>query len=577
MIAFSAKKSRIAILNILKMLSCKNLTVKVPNSPEPILKNASVAFKPHAMNAVIGPSGCGKTTLIKAMIKILPSEGESFFCGEKINASEDLVGKVGFAPQFTCVHPMLTVREALQSALDISVRDSAAKAERIDYILKITGLCEHADKLVSSLSGGQLRRIGLGVELANDPTAMCCDEVTSGLDPLSENAILDLLKGLCESRGKTFICIIHNLAKLDYFDKITVVYGGEIVFQGNLQELLEYFEIDSALKLYDRLNERDMDHWRAKFAECGGHMDDEDFASTCAAGLESVPARRPSMLSQLATLLKRRYKLFFRDSTYLLLTMAISFGFPLVVVIFALGGLPQIEGLALDRNLGAIEELQSTLAMQISAANVSTLVTGLILFQVVLLALMGANNSAREIAGERNLYEKERLIGLSPAAYALSKIIFTSSLALFQGVWMCVFVKYVCQFPGGVVMQAADLAMICVAMTAVCLAFSALFSSPDKSNLVSIYLVGFQLPLSGVVLALPEFLKWVCRPFISTYWGWAGYMTTMKDTRIYDAYVMMSEGWNFTPSPEVSIAVLAVQFAVACGFVFYGCRAKKWN
>ena len=134
-----------------------------------------------------------------------------------------------------------------------------------------------------------------------------------------------------------------------------------------------------------------------------------------------------------------------------------------------------------------------------------------------------------------------------------------------------------CQFPGGVVMQAADLAMICVAMTAVCLAFSALFSSPDKSNLVSIYLVGFQLPLSGVVLALPEFLKWVCRPFISTYWGWAGYMTTMKDTRIYDAYVMMSEGWNFTPSPEVSIAVLAVQFAVACGFVFYGCRAKKWN
>lgn len=64
------------------------------------------------------------------------------------------------------------------------------------------------------------------------------------------------------------------------------------------------------------------------------------------------------------------------------------------------------------RSLGALDELRESLKMQISAANTSAIVTGLILFQVVLLALMGANNSAREIAGERALYEKERLLGL---------------------------------------------------------------------------------------------------------------------------------------------------------------------
>ena len=559
------------------MLSCKNLTVRVPNSDEPILKNANVSFAPRAMNAVIGPSGCGKTTLVKAMLKIISAEGDSFYSGCKVESSEDLVGKVGFAPQFTCVHPMLTVREALESALDIAVADSTGRAERLESILSIVGLSEHKDKLVGSLSGGQLRRIGLAVELANNPSTMVCDEVTSGLDPLSENSILDLLQKLAREQSKTFICIIHNLAKLDYFDKITVVCAGEIVFQGNLDELKTYFEIDSALSLYDRLNDFDISVWRKKWAdylaERAEVLDDENESENA----EELQYSRPSMLSQLITLLGRRYKLFFRDTTYLLLTLGITFGFPLVVVIFSIGGLPQIESLALERNLGALDELKETLKMQISAANTSTIVTGLILFQVVLLSLIGANNSAREIAGERNLYEKERLIGLRPSAYAFSKIIFTSSLALFQGVWMCVFVKYVCGFPGSVVVQSLNLAMVCITMTAICLAFSAIFSSSDKANLVSIYLVGFQLPLSGVVLALPEALKWVCRPFISTYWGWAGYMTSMKNTRIYDAYIQTKPDWDFMPDPELAIAVLTLQCLLAVGVVFYGCFSKRWN
>ena len=84
------------------MLSCKNLTVKVPGAERPILSEAQVSFKPRAMNAVIGPSGCGKTTLLKAMTRIIKCGGETFFCGEKFGRSEDLVGKVGYAPQFTC-------------------------------------------------------------------------------------------------------------------------------------------------------------------------------------------------------------------------------------------------------------------------------------------------------------------------------------------------------------------------------------------------------------------------------------------------------------------------------------------
>ena len=558
------------------MIGCRNLTVRVPNSDTPILDNAEAVFEPHAMNAVIGPSGCGKTTLVKAMLRIFPSSGDVYFGGGKVDSGEELVGRVGFAPQFTCVHPMLTVREALESAFDIAVADSSNREGRIAEILKIVGLAEHADTLVGSLSGGQLRRMGLAVELANDPATMVCDEVTSGLDPLSENSILDLLQSLSRERGKTFICIIHNLAKLDYFERVTVVFGGGVVFQGTPDGLKKYFEIDSPLSLYDRLNDFDAAHWREKWNAAKQPFFETDSPEEGGADAD-VPCRRPSFSAQLVALLLRRWKLFFRDSTYLLLTLGITFGFPLVVVVFSIGGLPQIESLALDRSLGALDELRESLKFQIGAANTSAIVTGLILFQVVLLSLIGANNSAREIAGERNLYEKERLIGLCPSAYALSKVLFTSALAVFQGVWMCGFVKYVCGFPGSFAVQAAELSLVCVAMTAICLAFSSIFSSSDKANLVSIYLVGFQLPLSGVVLALPEALKWVCRPFIGTYWGWAGYMSSMKHTRIYDAFIQTKPDWEFVPSPSLAASVLLLHFAVAVTVVFWGCKTRKWN
>ncbi len=350
-----------------------------------------------------------------------------------------------------------------------------------------------------------------------------------------------------------------------------MIFQGNVVFQGSLEELNAYFEIDNPLSLYDKLNTQSLEYWLAKKEESNALVQDDG-------NYPEIQTRQgTSLLYQSIIILKRRLKLFFRDSTYLLLSSAITFGFPLMVVIFALGGLPQIEGLALDRNYGLLEELQQNISMQIQAVSTSTLITGLILFQVVLLNLMASNNGAREIASERNLYEKERLIGLNPVAYCLSKIFFVSILAIFQSIWMCAFVKYVCGFPGSFVSQAFILSMVGLAMTMVCLAFSALSNSADKSSLLSIYLVGFQLPLSGVVLALPEYLVWICRPFINTYWGWSGYMTTMKDSRIYDTFVQTQLTPPSLPSTFTVSLVLGAHIIIAIYAVFWGCFKKKWN
>ena len=193
------------------MLSCANLTVRAGADGPVILDGATARFLPKGLNAVIGPSGCGKTTLMKAILGILPSEGEASLAGTPIASTEDLVGKVGFAPQFTAAQPQLTVNESLDYALRLAVPSAAERRRRLESVLKVTGLAPHRDKRVSSLSGGQLRRLSLGLELTLDPPCMVCDEVTSGLDPQSEDQILALLRQLANDGDKSFVCIIHNL------------------------------------------------------------------------------------------------------------------------------------------------------------------------------------------------------------------------------------------------------------------------------------------------------------------------------------------------------------------------------
>jgi ABC-type multidrug transport system ATPase subunit len=565
------------------MLSCQNLTVQAGTDGPVILDGANARFLPRGLNAVIGPSGCGKTTLMKAILGILPSTGEASLAGQPISCTEDLVGKVGFAPQFTAAQAQLTVKESLDYALRLAVPDAAERHRRLESVLGVTGLSPHREKRVSSLSGGQLRRLSLGIELTLDPPCMVCDEVTSGLDPQSEDQILALLRQLVVSGGKSFVCIIHNLGKLNQFDWVTVVYQGDVVFQGSPDTLLSYFGIPDGLRLYEVLNAQDLAYWRDRWAihqaEHTGEFEAAAAVASEVAPVEVLPEPEvPGGISQFFTLLARRFRLFFRDTGYLGLTLAITFGFPLLVIIFNLSGEWNILKEPLDSNVASIKEVQTALRVQISNAQVASMAAGLVMFQVILLTLMGANNGGREISAERILYEKERMTGLRPWSYAFSKIFFVACIAIFQGAWMCFFVKMVCQFPGPWTDQLAVLAASCVSMSVVCLGFSALLASPEKSSLLSIYLVGFQLPLSGVVLALPPALTWVCRPFINSYWGWSGYMKSMTDSGIWTAYERsLPDLTASVASNEIALFVLLIQGLVGVCMVVVGCQQKRWN
>ena len=523
--------------------------------------------------------------------------------------------------------------------LRVAGSDPAARDAHVDALLQTTGLAPLADRQARVLSGGQRRRLSLAIEMVSSPSLLLCDEVTSGLDPGSAHEILTLLHALSRADGgsrRIVVNVTHSLADLPLYDAVLVLYQGVVVYHGSPEYLAHYFRCDAPDQIFARLGKRRPSEWQAswhkhgpEFAALLGDLEplpaeeaeprpgpfegllagnrERDDAGQPAAGEtplppeermnddeertdgdeekpaagqeptvdEEPPGITPSALDQFWVLFERRLRLFTRDRTQLGLQLALILGFPCLVVIFALKGLPAIHNLSLENNLSVVEQLRESASYMAQSFQVGGLVSGLLLFQIILLALMGSNNSALEIAGERPLFESEKLAGLSSGSYVASKAAFLALLVTAQAVWMALFVHAVCRFPGDLFGQIALLWLADAAFTAVCLAFSSLARTPWNAFVVSVYFVGFQLPLSGAVLALPDWAVHVTRPFIAAYWSWAGTIQTLRDTRFYDLIVLTTK--TDLAAVPTCFFVLAAHVALGVIVAYFGCRRSAWE
>lgn len=295
---------------------------------------------------------------------------------------------------------------------------------------------------------------------------------------------------------------------------------------------------------------------------------------------EPEPIRTPNFASQFSTLLARRCKIFFRDKAQVFLQVAILLCFPCLVALFgpqASEALPVFPEVLQANTQDAVKEMQT---IGETRAKVGGAVSGIIMFQVVLLALMGSNNAAREVAGERKIMEKEKFGGVSPVAYLLSKVVFLSGMVLVQSVWMAIFVDQFWQYPeasgtGGFFDHLTFLILINAAMTSICLGISSLMKTSEQASLLSIYLVGFQLPLSGAVLALPELVGQITRPFISAYWAWAGSIESLENG--HQSAIKTITDTPLDSAREICFYVLGVQIAVGLIAAFIGIRRHQWE
>lgn len=557
--------------------------------------------KGHFM-AIVGPSGCGKTTLLKTIAGLNPeSDGALFWEGRNLSEDGDFSpSEIGYVPQFSIAYDPLTVDESVEAAtrLRVRTRDTAELDQRIDRVLEETGLETISDRPVKVLSGGQKRRLGLAMELVSDPKILLCDEVTSGLDPRSEREIVRLLHDLSRKDGRIVLSVTHSLAHLELYDSILVLHEGRVVFHGPPERLNHYFSVKDTEEIYPRLSAQPSERWqaswtkhsvsyygmlektRARLIESGDlvlerskpALDPNDEEPD--EGTAPQETRLPGFFTQFSTLLSRRWRIFFRDRGQVFLQIAILLCFPALVTLFsdkADGNIRRYSDVRQDNMAAEIQEQQSVRADQ---AKVGSAISGIIMFQVVLLALMGSNNSAREIAGERPIYEKEKFGGLRPSAYLLSKIAFLSCLVIAQSLWMAFFVNLFGAFRGEFVEHVIFLLLVNAAMTSICLAISALMRTAEQASLLSIYLVGFQLPLSGAVLALPENIEAFTRPFISAYWAWSGSVEALQ-SQVHGAVKSVID--TSLSNQEACIFTLAIHIAIALILAWIGTRRPQWE
>jgi ABC-type multidrug transport system ATPase subunit len=508
-------------------------------------------------------------------------------------------------PQFSIAYDPLSVDESVEAAtrLRVRCRDTAELDARIDRVLEETGLASISDRRVKVLSGGQKRRLGLAMELVSDPKLLLCDEVTSGLDPRSEREIVRLLHDLSRKDGRIVLSVTHSLAHLELYDSILVLHEGRVAFHGPPAQMNHYFSVHDTEEVYPRLASQASESWQAswrKHSESYKKMLDHQRAKLIAAGALHVtdekietpvekeenetqaattrPAeqavRLPGFFSQFSTLLSRRWRIFSRDRGQVLLQLAILLCFPVLVTLFSDKASGNIRRYSDTRQTDVFAEIQEQQSVRADQAKVGSAVSGIIMFQVVLLALMGSNNSAREIAGERPIYEKEKFGGLRPSAYLASKVVFLSMLVIAQSLWMAFFVNFFGQFRGDFVQHAVFLLLINAAMTSICLAISSWMRTAEQASLMSIYLVGFQLPLSGAVLALPEKIEAFTRPFISAYWAWSGSVEALQ-TQVHAAVKSVID--TGLSSREMCLYALAAHIFVALIAAWTGASRPQWD
>ncbi len=564
----------------LGVLELNDIRFTIPRGSEEIalLDRIDLRVPTGHFMAIVGPSGCGKSTLLKLIAGInQETDGTIHWHGRNHSDEGDLeAAEIGYVPQFSIAYETLTVEENIASA----VRLRAATGSRADFhrlvdeVLTSTGLEALRDRPVKVLSGGQRRRLSLALELVTDPVLLLCDEVTSGLDPNSEKEIVELMHQLSRHEDRLVVNVTHSLANLDLYDSVLVLAGGRIVYHGPPRALEHYFSVENAEDIYQRLAKRKAEEWAVSWEKHRDAYRDSLPRHTPAAPEQSVSAATPGALAQFFALFFRRWKLLLRDRGQLFLQFAILIVFPLLVAIFELDGVEQTR--SLSESIPATKEAfeAETEAMTFNL-NLGGIVSGLVMFQVILLTLMGSNNSAREIAGERPIFEKEKLGGVRPSAYLASKVAFLSVLVLLQSFWMTVFVQAICEIPSQAMLpHFLLLLLVNAAMTAICLGISSLARTADQASLLSIYLVGFQLPLSGAVIALPEWAGWLTRPFISAYWSWAGIIDGME--RDYHRYIdEVTDTWL----APMGIAFLVLALHIAAGLVvaYLGVKRPRWE
>ncbi|MEU5364308.1 FHA domain-containing protein [Streptomyces sp. NPDC005925] len=485
--------------------SARHLTVTVDGGKQ-ILKDVSFGVPEKSLIAVIGPSGSGKSTLLKALTGYRPADqGEVLYDNRNLYKQfAELRQRIGLVPQDDILHKELTVKKALKYAAKLRFPADTTAAERdarIDEVLRELKLDIHKEKKVTSLSGGQRKRVSVALELLTKPSLIFLDEPTSGLDPGMDRDVMQLLRGLADD-GRTVLVVTHSVAELAICDKLLVMApGGSVAYFGPPEEALNFFGYDTWADVFSAFeNYRDYD-WAGRWKGSQHYQmyaAEIDAVAPQPVQVPSMQAMRPpkpqGWMSQFVTLVRRYVSVIASDGGFLAL---------MVILPAVLGAV----SLLIDADKGL---LPNPVNPQTGRTLPNGTATTVLLILAVGACFAGAANSVRELIKERVIYERERATGLSRSAYLMSKVFVLGMITVLQGLLVGVIGFATREIPeeglvlGGLTLVELSLPIMALGFTSMMfgLIISSLVKTAEKTMPLLVMFAIIQVVFTGCLFAL---------------------------------------------------------------------------
>ncbi len=240
-------------------LSVQDLVVEYRSGGETVQAVNHISFDlPGGRSlGLVGETGAGKTTTAKSIMRILPDHATQKVCGVIEYDGTDILkiseaemqkirgGKISmiFQDPMTALNPVKTVGDQIAEGLMVhqGLDKSGARAKAIE-MLQTVGISEdRVDEYPHQFSGGMKQRVVIAIALACNPELIIADEPTTALDVTIQAQVLELIKKLQEQRGTSMILITHDLGVVAQIcDDVAIVYAGEIVEKGTLEEIYDH-------------------------------------------------------------------------------------------------------------------------------------------------------------------------------------------------------------------------------------------------------------------------------------------------------------------------------------------------
>lgn len=491
---------------------CKQVIDRSTKQPRYLLDHIEFSIQPGEFIAIFGTSGSGKSTLLDALSGRRPtSDGHVLYNGSDLYAEFDRFrSSIGYVPQQDIVHRKIKVSTALGYTARLRLPPDTATAEVAENVTRVldqVGLREKASLAVDTpepLSGGQLKRVSLAVELVANPNILFLDEVTSGLDAGTDKKMMQLFGDLAQSYHKTVICVTHTLENIDVCNLIVLLHQGQLVYFGPPAEAAAHFGISKLSEVYELLESRDAKEWSDRYKASPAYQryvvqrinrHQQSQQPPAPAAQQGGDSRSLACsLRQTRTLMSRYLSLMVADPRNLLILFLQA---PLIGLVI---------GLVFNTN--ADNDITRVAAYN----NMS--------FIMMLSAIwFGCLNSAREVVKELPIYLRERSINLGIGPYLTSKLLPLAALALIQCLLLLATVTALSDLPGSFADRLITLFVATLAATAMGLTISTLASSNDKAIAMVPILLIPQVILSGAVVKLESTTELVAKLTIIAYWA----------------------------------------------------------